>query len=276
MPLVDVILPTTRRPHTVRFSVASVLRQTAADFTLHVVGDGCDDETERTVRDLADPRVVFRRFPKGRGFGYANRNTVLRETTAPFVAYMTDDDLLFPDHLERGLRALEGGRELVSFRAAEVRYPDKLIPNFFAFDWRLGAFSRFLTRWFIASASMVHRRTLFDRVGYWDEELLRFGDREFFQRACRANEAASLLSDTTLLRFFSNQWDPYYATCAAPPQARYLELLGRPGWVAEIRRRAGESHRSPGERVVQAGDFLSFAFRSGTKFLRHLAGRAFS
>src|SRR5258708_5874871 len=167
MQLFDVILPTSRRPHTVPYAIASVLDQTVRDFTLHVVGDGCDSRTEEIVRSFGDPRVRFRRFPKGAGFGYGHRNAVLREGNAPLVAYMTDDDLLFPDHLELGLRVLEDpGLSLAAFRSAQVRYPDVLDLHFFAFDWRLGAASRFLTRWFIGSANIIHRRALFDRIGY--------------------------------------------------------------------------------------------------------------
>jgi glycosyltransferase involved in cell wall biosynthesis len=119
---VDVILPTFRRPHTIGYAIRSVLAQSHPRFTLHVVGDGCDDETELVVRGFDDPRVRFRRFPKGTGFGYAHRNVVLRESAAPFVAYMTDDDLWFPDHLEEGISRL-GRRSLglVAFRSIQVR-----------------------------------------------------------------------------------------------------------------------------------------------------------
>src|SRR4029079_207278 len=95
----------------------SVLRQTVADFTLEIVGDGCDEETERVVLGTGDPRVKFSRFSKGMGFGYSHRNTVLRRGRSPYVAYMTDDDLLFPDHLELALSALERpGPSLAAFR----------------------------------------------------------------------------------------------------------------------------------------------------------------
>src|SRR5262249_54874170 len=128
---VDVILPTCRRPHTIGFAIRSVLLQTHRDFVLHVVGDGCDAETERVVAAVDDPRLRFRRFPKAMGFGYEHRNVVLRATTAPFVAYMTDDDLWFPDHLERGIAHLRArSLGLVAFRSIQVRFPDTLDPYF--------------------------------------------------------------------------------------------------------------------------------------------------
>ena len=275
MPLFDVILPTHRRPHTVRYSIESVLGQTVTDFTLHVVGDGCDSKTEEVVKSFADPRVRFYRFPKGPGFGYGHRNRVLRESSAPMIAYTGDDDLLFPDHLEKGVRELEDRNlRLVAFRSAQVRPPDELDPYFFAFDWRLGGLSRFLTRWFVGSANMVHRRSLFDRIGFWDDTLFRFGDRDFYQRASAPGESAEFLAETTQLRFFAAQWDARYAALEKPPQEKYLRLLRDPAWRDEVRRRAAASGRPPLVRLRQARDFLLFASRSGPKFVRLLAKRA--
>ncbi|HWC65159.1 MAG TPA: glycosyltransferase family A protein, partial [Thermoanaerobaculia bacterium] len=122
MTLFDVVLPTRGRANTIGFAIASVLGQTEGDFRLHVVGDGCGEATERVVAGFDDPRVAYTRFPKGPGFGYGNRNAVLRSSAAPCVAYMTDDDLMLPDHLALARRALENGRcALVAFRCAQVR-----------------------------------------------------------------------------------------------------------------------------------------------------------
>jgi len=272
--LFDVILPTRGRAHTIGFAIESVLRQSVADFALEVVGDGCDDETERVILAAGDPRVRFSRFSKGMGFGYANRNTVLRRGRSPYVAYMTDDDLLFPDHLELALSALERpGPSLAAFRAAQVRFPDDLDPNFFPFDWHLGRFSAFLRDWFIGSANLAHRRSLFDRLGYWDETLFRFGDREFYNRARRAGESV-FIDQVTLLRFFARQWDRRYASLPEAPQARYARRMGDPEWRRQLRLRAARGPRDLTLRVSQARDFLGFAWRSGPKFLRFAARKA--
>ncbi len=268
MTLFDVVLPTRGRPHTIGFAIASVLDQTEPDFRLHVVGDGCDEETERIARSAADPRVSFRRFPKGEGFGYGNRNAVLRASSAPYVAYMTDDDLMFPDHLALARAALEEGPAgLVAFRCAQVRFPDELDPFFFPFDWRLPVLGGFLRNWFVGSANLVHRRSLFERIGYWDASLLRFGDREFYRRA-RAADEASYSEETTLLRFFAAEWDARYAGLPEPPQGRYLARIRDSEWLRELRGRVVNEPRGIPARAGQIRDFLRFASRSGPKFAR--------
>jgi len=184
------------------------------------------------------------------------------------IAYMTDDDLMFPDHLARGRAALDGGPAgLAAFRCAQVRFPDDLDPFFFAFDWNVPVAGRFLRHWFIGSANLVHRRDLFDRIGYWDASLVRFGDREFYRRARLAGEAR-YVAETTLLRFFAGEWDARYAGLPEPPQKRYAERIRDPSWVRDLRAAVPGGRRSARVRLAQARDFLRFAARSGPRFVR--------
>ncbi|MCM2254721.1 MAG: glycosyltransferase family 2 protein [Vicinamibacteria bacterium] len=271
---VDVLLATYCRPHTIRYAIEAVLQQTHADFTLHVVGDGCDDETERIVRSFADPRLRFYRFPKAMGFGYVHRNTVLRQCDAPFVAYMTDDDLWFPDHLQRGVETLvERELGLVAFRSIQVRYPNLLDPYFFAFDWRLGPWSRWLRNWFMGAVGCVHRREVFTAVGYWDESLFRFGDRDFYHRVRVSPVPSSYEDRVTVLRFYAQHWDPCYALVAEPPQKAWVGRLREPGFRAEVEA-ALAGPRDLLARWRQADDFVAFAVRSGPRFLRFLFHKA--
>jgi len=265
---VDIILPTHRRPHTVAYAVEAVLRQTYPSFALHVVGDGCDDATEAAVRAFGDARLQVYRFGKARGFGYANRNRVLRGTAAPFVAYANDDDLWFPDHLERALAELERRSvDLVASRSIHVAVPDVLDPHFFAFDWRLPPLSGWLRNWFMGAGMIVHRRSVLERAGYWNDQLFRFGDREFFNRA-RAVVPSAYVDVVSVLRFYALHWDAHYAGLAAPPQQRYLERLADPTWRAAVHAAAAPGPRSLAVRRRQWADFARFAVRSGPKFAR--------
>jgi glycosyltransferase involved in cell wall biosynthesis len=274
-PPVDVILPTHCRPHTIAYSIAAVLQQTYADFTLHVVGDGCDDATEAAVRSASDPRVRFYRFPKARGFGYANRNRVLRETTAPLVAYTADDDLWFPDHLERAVDELTRGElALVALRSTPVHTPDQLDPHFFAFDWRVPLLTPFLRNWFMGVGTVVHRRELLDSIGYWNEQLVRFGDREFYNRVRRSGAAMAYVDYVSVLRFYALHWDTHYARLDSPPQRRYLAAIADPAWRARVRAAAAPGPRQLAVRRRQWADFTRFALHSGPKFVRFWYERA--
>ena len=271
---VDVILPTHSHATTIPYAIASVLGQTHADLELHVVGDGCTDAVREAVRSIEDPRVRFHDLPKAKGYGYANRNRVLRQSTAPYIAYMADDDLWFPDHLERALVALEGGLDLVAHRSCPVKFPDRLDVHFFAFDWGRALRNNPLRNWFIGSPEVAHRRTLFAEVGYWDEDLLRFGDREFHRRATRSGARTAYIDCITVLRFYALHWGGRYSALDAPPQREYVHALGDPEWRRRVRDLAAEPRRGPGVRLRQWRDFLRFAASSGPKLLRYGYQRA--
>ena len=272
---VDVILPTHARPHTIGYAIAAVLRQSHANLTLHVVGDGCGDDTAAVVAAIADERLRFHRLAKARGYGYANRNRVLRAGTAPFVAYTSDDDLWFPDHLANALAALARDDAEVSLgREIAVQPPDRIDPHFFAFDWHLAGAGTLLRHWFTGPGVVVHRRRLFDTIGYWNEALARFGDREFLSRVRASGVPATTHGGATMLRFYAAAWDRHYPQLAAPPQARYLERLADPAWGAALAAAMRPGPRPLGVRWGQLRDFAAFARRSGPKFARFWYERA--
>jgi glycosyltransferase involved in cell wall biosynthesis len=272
---VDIILPTYCRPHTISFSIQAVLRQSHPHFEVHVVGDGCDDATENEVRRFSDSRVHFYRFPKGRGHGYANRNRVLRQTSGEFIAYASDDDLWFSDHLERGLAELRQRQlDLVAFRSTPVVVPDDLEPFFFAQDWGRHLRVNFLRNWFTGALTLVHKRQLFESIGYWNDELFRFGDREFFNRARLSVCPTAYVDVTTVLRFYAMHWDRQYASLAEPPQKRYVDLVANEEWLGAVRAATADNKRPWRVRRRQWADFSAFALRSGPKFLRFLYERA--
>jgi hypothetical protein len=87
-----------------------VLAQTHADLELLLVLDGATDPVRTAAAELAagDMRVRVHDLPKGAGHGYENRQRAIDSTAAPAIAYIGDDDLWLPHHLETLLPALEG------------------------------------------------------------------------------------------------------------------------------------------------------------------------
>ena len=101
---IDVILPTYNRRTFLPQAIGCILRQTFGDWRLLVVNDGGEDVSD-VVAGFKDDRIVsFNRPHAGKA---AQLNFALGQVTAPYVAYMDDDDEVFPEHLEKLLGAAE-------------------------------------------------------------------------------------------------------------------------------------------------------------------------
>jgi glycosyltransferase involved in cell wall biosynthesis len=101
-PRCTVLIPVIRPPYFLPNAIRSVLAQTVSEFELFVICDGAPQETIECAQEFAlrDPRVTVFTFLKGRRMGEAHLHTVLKNACGNFVAYLEDDDLWFPNHLE--------------------------------------------------------------------------------------------------------------------------------------------------------------------------------
>ena len=97
-PRVTIGIPTYNRVDLLREAIDSVLAQTMADLEVIVFDDGSTDGTADLVAGYDDPRLTYRRNVANRGHP-ANVTQILSAGTAPYVAMLFDDDVMFPDHL---------------------------------------------------------------------------------------------------------------------------------------------------------------------------------
>ncbi|WP_436531147.1 glycosyltransferase family 2 protein [Actinoplanes sp. HUAS TT8] len=100
---VATVVLTYRRPDDLRRAVASVLGQTFRDQVVIVVDDGGG------LPDLpADPRLSAVSLSRNIGVAGVSRNVGIRLTDSEFVAFLDDDNLWHPGHLETALGRLRG------------------------------------------------------------------------------------------------------------------------------------------------------------------------
>lgn len=99
---VTVIIPTHDHGRLIDYGIKSVLQQTMQDFRLVVIGDGAPDETRDLMQRYTtlDSRIEYLDLPKDSRQGEIYRHQVLSQSTSKFVAYLADDDLMLPWHLE--------------------------------------------------------------------------------------------------------------------------------------------------------------------------------
>ena len=161
-----ILIPTHSHAAFLPFAVRSALAQQGAAIELFVVGDGVEDDTREALASfLADPRVRFFDFPKGERHGERLRHEALRESTAPIVCYLSDDDLLLPGHVSQ-MQELLGAADLAQDLPVNV-WPDGSLRHN-AFDLGRAEFVELLAagRGGGGLTGVAHTRNAYDRLPF--------------------------------------------------------------------------------------------------------------
>ncbi|MGS2721755.1 glycosyltransferase family 2 protein [Paraglaciecola aestuariivivens] len=97
-----IIIPTYNHEDTIKYAISSVLKQTYQNFEIFVVGDGATERTKAIVEDLSkqDNRITYFENPKGEGHGELYRAKAIEQANGEYIAYLGDDDIWLPNHLE--------------------------------------------------------------------------------------------------------------------------------------------------------------------------------
>jgi glycosyltransferase involved in cell wall biosynthesis len=194
-PIVSVIVTAHNRSNVLRHAIDSALRQSVADFVIQVWCDGCTDDSAAVARGFGDPRIeVIELTPK---LGHQARvtNMALERTGTRWVAFLNQDDLWLPDHLERLLLAAESGDATVAVArlyAWTARGP------------RLGPHGYDPLEHYPMSARLV-RREVFGRVGRFRDpsEILCLPSDEWLFRAWRRGERIAFSEVPSLVKIDS-------------------------------------------------------------------------
>jgi glycosyltransferase involved in cell wall biosynthesis len=175
-PLVSVLVPTFNRPRYLAQALVSALHQSYRNLQIIIVNDGGEDVSD-VVDSFNDPRVVYinRRQNRGKAFSL---NEALTRAEGKYIAYLDDDDLFFPNHIEILVDALENKTD------CQVAYTDlykvycRITPD--GSRQAVGKivevsrdFDRFLMLYFnhVLHVSLMHHRDLLEKTGPYNEQL---------------------------------------------------------------------------------------------------------
>ena len=103
-PLVSVVVPTFDGKAFIAETLASVFAQTHRALEVIVVDDGSSDGTPEYIASLGYPTQMLRHM---RGGVSSARNAGAAQARGDFVCFLDQDDVWYPDHLERQLAVFE-------------------------------------------------------------------------------------------------------------------------------------------------------------------------
>jgi hypothetical protein len=223
-PRVSVVIPTYNWSEALRFSIRSVLRQRFGDFELLVIGDACTDDSAEVAASFGDPRVRWHNLPRNSGSQVGPNNAGLEMARGDYVAYLGQDDLWAPLHLESLVEALDrtgadlayavtilygppgsGIRGVTGLLAPEPGAPLRHIPP----------------------SSFMHRRDLVARIGPWrDHRTIRVPhDYDLLLRIWELRQSFVATGRLSALKF-TTAWRPdAYRTRSTEEQAEWTRRM---------------------------------------------------
>jgi glycosyltransferase involved in cell wall biosynthesis len=140
LPLISIIIATYNRSSIlINRTIPSILNQTYQNYEIVIVGDHCIDDTSILIKKIACSKVRFYDLPrrgkypkdiKDRWFvqGTKPRNKGMEIAKGDWFVFISDDDILLPNHLETLIRAaIELNVEFISASYETVKNGKKEI-----------------------------------------------------------------------------------------------------------------------------------------------------
>ena len=186
MTAVSVIIPVFNRALKVSRAISSVLYQTFTDHEIIVVDDGSTDGTVDSIRRFGN-KISFIRHRSNLGVSAA-RNTGIKGSDAPLVAFLDSDDYWLSEKLGAQVSFFKNHPEAVISQTDEIwirngRYAN---PKTRHLKPSGDVFEPSLKLCLISPSAVMLKRSLLEEVGIFDEDLPACEDYDLWLRiACR-------------------------------------------------------------------------------------------
>ena len=180
-PTISVVVTTRDRPALLHRALGSVAAQRRAPLEVLLVDDG---DAPAPVHDLVDGLLELRVLSCSARRAAAARNQAARVARGEVLAFLDDDDSWEPGHLEGLAAAFADPKVDLAYRDAAVVRESGTLEEL----ERLEIAREWDPEWmrhddFIPPSALAVRRTLFERLGGFDESFAYSEDWDFLLRA---------------------------------------------------------------------------------------------
>ena len=267
---VEVIIPTYNQADFLREALQSVITQTFSEWQVTVVNNMSTDHTHAVVDEFSDRPIRIIDFAN-HGVIAAARNRALRETSAPYVAFLDSDDWWHPRKLEACIERLNRGADMVCHAEEWKTSGSTRIMHY-------GPLHRTIYRELLLSgnclstSAIVGRTSVFQQVGGFSEraDFITAEDYDMWLRLSKSRIRIELIDD--VLGVFRIHRASASSSITRNRDAEmavvkcHLEMGDFS--ASTTRRRLGLSHYSAARAFTKANDFRN-AWREFVMALRH-------
>ncbi len=175
LPLVSVIIPAYNAATYISEAINSVLSQDYKNFKLIIINDGSTDNTEEIIKSYTDNRIHYM-SQHNKGLA-ATHNTGIKQSRGEYVIKLDCDDMMKSDFISKHIRTFEEHPEadmvycddyLISENAGPIRVIERPEYN----DNNCLVRDLFKNGFPVVPFRTCIRKSVFDRIGYFDENLL--------------------------------------------------------------------------------------------------------
>lgn len=179
--MVSVIIPTYNRGWVLREAIDSVLAQDFKDFELIVVDDGSTDNTGEIIDSYDQDLIVLRQSNKGVS---AARNRGIAAAAGRLVAFLDSDDLWLPRKLSSQVDFFNSNPAALINQTEEIwiRNGVRVNPKIRHHKFSGMIFEQSLGLCLVSPSAVMIKRSLFDEVGLFDEDLPACEDYDLWLR----------------------------------------------------------------------------------------------
>jgi glycosyltransferase involved in cell wall biosynthesis len=171
-------------------AIESVLIQNYRNFELIVVDDGSTDGTADIVRRFKGEPIKY--FFKENGGVASARNFGLQKACGSFIVMLDSDDMMTPDYIARHLQGFEQHPEADMVYCDDCLIDDRDRPIRVINRPEYSGQKALISDLFRCGFPVVHfktciRRSVFDKIGLYDERLIVAEDYDMMRRFVKQN-----------------------------------------------------------------------------------------
>ena len=199
MPKVTVCVSVLNQPELLKQTLDSIKAQSFTDWECIVVDDGSTVPIKKVVDEMGDERFIFHRFDKNRGIPHG-ANWAYKRARGDYIASLGCDEFIWEDKLKVQVEYLDQHQDISLVWGVPGNGPMGPVASWEQYIFQAHNRSREL--WLkcflnlegvpVGGGSALWRKSLFDSVGYFDDNLTAFSDHEWFVRVIQKHEVKIL------------------------------------------------------------------------------------
>ncbi|EOB2820165.1 glycosyltransferase family 2 protein [Vibrio vulnificus] len=189
---VSIIIPAYNAANTIVQAIMSVYQQSAfinnySEFEVIVVNDGSKDDTYNVISDLKDRESLDNLFlydKKNSGVS-STRNYGIRKARGEWIALLDADDVWIKDKIEKQFHLIELNNEIDFIGCARNNEVLSILGRKIESLYRASVMDLLITT-FPQTSTAIIKKSLFDRVGLYNESMTHAEDGELWVRICNS------------------------------------------------------------------------------------------